>query len=133
MTKKVNKMIILFVSVIISLNLSACGNEGAASEKTLKSYIEFVDEKKTEEAYALLDSDNLPEKKQFEESIINEKDIKSFKILKSKKVDKNTYKFLTNIEMEKDLNSELVFVVVKKKEGWRISLNTSPDQKPKEF
>lgn len=125
MSKKVIKFVIFMLFILFITFIVGCGNANSP-ESVLKNYIKLVEEKKSDQAYTLLNPDNLPDKEQFADSIENQPTIKSFKILKSKKVEDSTYKFLTNIKTDNDLESEIVFVLVKENGDWLISLNTDP-------
>ncbi|MGG4107690.1 hypothetical protein AAXB25_27755 [Paenibacillus lautus] len=125
MTRIVNKFGIIMLFLMFFVIAIGCSNKNYP-ESVLKNYIKLVEEKKSDEAYTLLNPDNLPDKELFADSIENQPTIKSFKILKSKKVDDSTYKFLANMKTDNGIESENVFVLVNKGGDWLVSLNTDP-------
>lgn len=116
--------IIMFLSLILVIALQGCG-PNITAEATLEEYINYVKEKKVEEAYAMLDAENLPDRDIFYDSIKKEKEITSFNIIDSKELNKETFKFLTNLKID-NKNNEVIFVLVKNNNNWFISLNTDP-------
>lgn len=125
---KVSKSKYLFSFICLALVLVACSNKNLDNPKdVLQTYISFIKEKKVDEAYAMLDKNNLPEKAIFTDSIYNEKEISLFEIINSKKVDKNTYKFLANVKVG-GMENQMVFVLIKDSDKWYVSLNTDPSK-----
>ncbi|GAC42090.1 hypothetical protein [Paenibacillus popilliae] len=97
----------------------------------VEKYLNAIKDQDVEKAYSLLDSEKLPDKKEFQDSIQKHK-LTDFNILKSKQISPNLYKVLVSLKI-KNSDNEIVFLAKKNHDQWFIAGNHDSNQDNIEF
>lgn len=123
--------LVILVLLLVIIGCNNVENYTASVESVVENYLTAVKNQDIDGAYNLLDKSNLPDKETFKRDIESKK-LDEFKVVKSKTLDDDSYKVLTNLKVE-GVENETVFLLKKIEDKWEIHLNTDPSKENLEF